>query len=127
MPLPFLAIASGAVNIGKKLFGGIKARKAKKKAKALSKLQKTDDQLAAFEAKLADAGVNLGSSTVSQSGNSLQIFKDLKNETREDGMDELMVRDIQSGGQRPPMPQGVMYAIYAFVAFVVLKALKIIK
>ena len=126
MPLPFLAIATGAVNIGKKLFGGIKARKAKKKAKSLAKLQKTDDQLAAFEAKLADAGVSLGSSTVSQSGNSLQIFKDLKEDNREDGF-AMNTADVSGGGQRPPMPEGVKYGLIAGGAFVELKAVKIIK
>lgn len=128
MALPLLAIASGALKVGKKLFGGIKARRQKKKDKQAAKNEKIDAKLAAAEAQLNSLGIGTGASTVSQAGNSLALFKDLKAEEREDGFAGSFAGDVRGeGGQRPPMPEYVKWGGIALGALVLLKVLKIIK
>lgn len=78
MALPLLAVAQGAFNIGKKIFGGIKARQEKKKAKRAAKQLAKDSALAELAEKFG-----IGSSAVSAAGNSLVAQKVAKGEPEE--------------------------------------------
>ena len=115
MPLPLLGIAQGAFNIGKKIFGGIKARQAKKKEKRAAKQLEKDNALANFAQSLG-----LGSTAVSQAGNMLQAAKSAAGQ-----------EDVSPSAESPKGNDGMKspLVIGAIVigGFVLLKALKIIK
>lgn len=72
--LPFLAIASGAINIGKKIFGKIKARQSEKKEKRAAKQAKKDAKIAAVESTFSGAA---GATPITESGNILAGLKGL--------------------------------------------------
>lgn len=75
MALPLLAVAQGAFNIGKKIFGGIKARQAKKKEKRAAKQLAKDQAIADLAEKFG-----IGSTQVSQAGNVIAALKEAKGE-----------------------------------------------
>ena|SRR5690348_16479064 len=72
--IPFLAIASGAINIGKKIFGKIKERQSEKKEKRAAKQAKKDAKIAAVESMISGSD---GSTPITESGNILAGLKGL--------------------------------------------------
>src|SRR5688572_17329788 len=136
MPLPLLAIATGAINIGKKLFGGIKARQQKKKAKRAAKQAKKDAAIAGFESTLAGAA---GATTITESGNLLAGFKSFldggqsasENATKIPGGDRNIPDDDDDdsgsggGGFMAFFKTPVGIAIGIFVAIVIGKKMKL--
>ena len=71
------AIAGGAFKLGKKLFTGIKERRAKKKKRKLARIKKQDEKLAKLEGLFTPQGdsTNIpdapGNDIVAQAGNAL--------------------------------------------------------
>lgn len=67
MALPLLPIASGAVKLGQKIFGGIKKRQAKKAEKRAAKQEKTNAKISSLENLLGGGGGG-GATTPVQQG-----------------------------------------------------------
>ncbi len=121
MPLPLLAIASGAVKVGQKIFGFFKKNKEKKAAKKQAKADQAKLNLASYNEKAKALGLDFGgATTITQGAAVLQNFMKEKEAVPE-------TQTIQSGGggfdlKSPPVLIGLLVLVV-----ILLKALKIIK
>lgn len=123
MPLPILAIASGAIKVGQKLFAGIRNRKAKKAAKKQAKADASAAGVAALDAKLASLGFgqqDTGATPITQSGNTLAM---LLGQKEDEQPDSIAVEVDKFAFLKSPI--GMVAA--GFALFLIAKALKIIK
>lgn len=124
MPLPLLAIASGAVKVGQKIFGFFKKNKEKKAAKKQAKADQAKMNLATYNEKAAALGLNFGgATTITEGAAVLQNF---------------MKEKEQQAGPDIPTPGGagnvwyenlspIAIGVLALVAYLVLKGMKILK
>ena len=127
MAIPLLGIASGAVKIGQKIFGGIKKRKEKKAAKkaaaatkAAATAQSVQDQFSALFGGGGGGGATTAQTAIGASSQELigKIFGGAEKVTLASDADEIRAERAGLGGL--PGGGGILVLIGGAIALILL-------